>query len=217
MANNYLQTFQVIDTLQSTNNNNSSSLERNLKGAFLKGRSIESVVDTSQLSAYKQQLVECIQLATSENQEAERRSAQITDSDSASNSETDSSETERDCDGDHHDKFVNACHPLMASSKAVSTIQSAEIAAAGGSDMPPSSVTPFLHAAENGQLGACAELAKKSGFNVNAVGQDHNTALHMACKNNHAEVVRLLLDLGADPCIRNMQSSDPLMVRCALQ
>jgi hypothetical protein len=106
---------------QIANESAQSSFERSLKGAFIGRQSIESVVEPAQLSAYTQQLVECIQLATVENQEAERRSnqvcmgsigilhaqIQITDSDSASDSDTDTSETDRDCCKDHHDKFVS--------------------------------------------------------------------------------------------------------------
>jgi ankyrin repeat protein len=53
--------------------------------------------------------------------------------------------------------------------------------------------------------GSCPALAE-SGADVNVKNTDrtgYQTPLHLACLFQNAQIVRLLLDAGADPCARN--------------
>ena len=52
----------------------------------------------------------------------------------------------------------------------------------------------------------------KRGVRVNATTHRCETALHVACKKGFAEVVALLLDFGADMCVRNRRGKMPLQL-----
>ena len=49
---------------------------------------------------------------------------------------------------------------------------------------------------------------------LNARDSDSNSPLHSACKNNHANVVRMLIEFGADLSWRNMSNQSPFHVSC---
>lgn len=51
----------------------------------------------------------------------------------------------------------------------------------------------------------------KAGANINAhAGATRSTPLHMAARRGHAEIVRTLLELGADPDLRDAKRATPL-------
>jgi ankyrin repeat protein len=75
----------------------------------------------------------------------------------------------------------------------------------GGSEAEteyPTDIMPLLDAALAGDV-AGVEEALAAGIDVNAL-LDGQTALHMAADEGHAEVVRLLLQRGADPFLRDL-------------
>ena len=69
-------------------------------------------------------------------------------------------------------------------------------------------------AAFNGQLEAMRALMEVPGVDINHQDSKGNTALHAASTFNHAEVVNLLLDAGADPNVKNGQKSVPMYAAC---
>ena len=183
-----------------------------VQGAFVARQSIETAVDGSQLQAYRNQLNDCHRLALEENQVALARATELgsddehdsqesrddSDSSNARNSDSDEHQTreqrqggsgtqEPACCQDHHEQFVQSCHGLTASSKAVSAHQAMD-APAVPVPQAGDKVTPLIRAAQEGRLGACSELAQKPGVDINAAGPEGNTALHFACQHNHSTV-----------------------------
>jgi cytohesin len=72
---------------------------------------------------------------------------------------------------------------------------------------------PLVLAAHYGHLGV-ARLLIERGVNVNATGDNGNTALHDAADQGHAEVVALLLREGAHANSRSDEGVTPLMWAC---
>lgn len=90
------------------------------------------------------------------------------------------------------------------------------IAGVGGADVNSSDA---LHAAaENGRCEVVRFLIGKGGADVNAVGFEYclsnskadeaGSALHFAVDGNHVEVVKILLECGADVAMRDVKGRD---------
>ena len=70
---------------------------------------------------------------------------------------------------------------------------------------------PLLHwAAVKGHLSAGEDLLDE-GVNIHAKDEDGNTALHLACRENHSKFVGLLLMKGADLSVKNNAGHSPFM------
>ena len=68
----------------------------------------------------------------------------------------------------------------------------------------------FLTAAEYGQLGIVETIAQ-SELNINAVRQqDQRSALHLAASNDHIDIVRFLVEHGADCSLVDSEGRTPL-------
>lgn len=77
--------------------------------------------------------------------------------------------------------------------------------------------TPILHACAAGIHGkptraAIAELLLRAKADVNATGQSHDTALHLACSQRRAPLARVLLQQKADPRVHGQRGFTPLQV-----
>ncbi|XP_066213369.1 ankyrin repeat and SOCS box protein 9 isoform X1 [Saccopteryx leptura] len=68
--------------------------------------------------------------------------------------------------------------------------------------------TPLYLACENQQI-ACAKKLLESGANVNR-GRDLDSPLHAVARVSNGELVRLLIDFGADTQARNAEGKRPL-------
>ena len=72
-------------------------------------------------------------------------------------------------------------------------------------------LSPFLTAAEYGQLSILQQLFHDHNISVNATGrQDQRSALHLAASNDHIEIVRYLQEYGADCTLPDSQGRTPL-------
>jgi ankyrin repeat protein len=56
----------------------------------------------------------------------------------------------------------------------------------------------FLEAVEEGDLDKIKKIFNKPGFNVNVKDKDGNTPLIIASREGHTDIVKVLLDKGAD-------------------
>lgn len=56
----------------------------------------------------------------------------------------------------------------------------------------------------------CVRLLLSAGANREDVDSSGNTALHFAAKRGSAELIKVLLKLGFDPCLRNTAGASPL-------
>lgn len=63
-------------------------------------------------------------------------------------------------------------------------------------------------AAEGGSYDLCLGLARL-GINPNVLNKENDTALHIAARAGHMEVLRALVDAGADPLRRNGKNRLP--------
>lgn len=61
----------------------------------------------------------------------------------------------------------------------------------------------FIYAARDGDFEFVKECVENKKVDINAVNDNGNTALHMAAFNNRPEMVKYLLEHGADPSLRN--------------
>ena len=64
--------------------------------------------------------------------------------------------------------------------------------------------TPIFHTVWNGYYDAL-EVLLVNGANPNVQNNKANTALHLACEQNHIDVIQLLLSYGANPQLLNYQ------------
>lgn len=63
-----------------------------------------------------------------------------------------------------------------------------------------------LHAiAANGMVDLLTEVIKKPGLNLNVKTLSDNTPLHFAAINGNNKIIKILLEAGADPKIKNKQ------------
>jgi uncharacterized protein len=69
-----------------------------------------------------------------------------------------------------------------------------------------------LHVAAATRALADIDVLVSSGAEVNAIGDLGYTPLHQAAMRGHADTVKRLLDLGADPTIRNEFGEDAIQV-----
>ena len=72
--------------------------------------------------------------------------------------------------------------------------------------------TPLTTAARYGDCEAIKFLVTELGANVHASCDcpHHKTALHYAAEFNHRDAVKLLLNLGADPRVKDSRNYEPL-------
>ena len=82
-----------------------------------------------------------------------------------------------------------------------------------GADSMPVHVAPeirgLLEAAENGNTSAVV-AALDAGVDINATGEDGDTALHLASLHGKVDVAKELLGRGANPNVRDGDDSTPL-------
>jgi|688.fasta_scaffold349658_2 ankyrin repeat protein len=67
-------------------------------------------------------------------------------------------------------------------------------------------VTPLILASQQGKLDVVEDLLDR-GAGVNDVMTDGKTALLMACKNGHTEIVKILMAKGADQSLKSTGKS----------
>ena len=63
--------------------------------------------------------------------------------------------------------------------------------------------TPLHACSANGLCQILAEIVKKPGVNLNVKTSGGNTPLHFAAINGNNKIIKILLDAGADPKIKN--------------
>lgn len=68
----------------------------------------------------------------------------------------------------------------------------------------------FMNACRNGQKGVVQALVKKGGLDFDKRDAAGNTSLFYACTKGVRDIVQILLDGGADPCLANNASMVPL-------
>jgi FOG: Ankyrin repeat len=68
----------------------------------------------------------------------------------------------------------------------------------------------FLNACKNGQKGVVETFVKKGGINYNKRDENGNTPLYYAAQKGARDIVKLLIENGADATIANNQSITPL-------
>ncbi len=72
-------------------------------------------------------------------------------------------------------------------------------------------LTPFLTAAEYGQLGVVEHIAQNPRFDINAARPEtQRSALHLASSNDHIDIVKFLLEHGANCNLCDSQGRTPL-------
>jgi len=76
--------------------------------------------------------------------------------------------------------------------------------------------SPLHQAAADGRKEAVKSLLKK-GANVDALDANGHTPLKLALQNNHWDVVRVLLNQGADPALAASLSLFPCRVTCSMK
>ncbi len=72
--------------------------------------------------------------------------------------------------------------------------------------------TPLINLVSINQLEEVRELLAGKDCNINEVDDTRTSALHMAASNNNTEMVKLLLESGADPCVFNDLGQTPLSI-----
>ena len=65
------------------------------------------------------------------------------------------------------------------------------------------STTPLHACAANGLCNVLVEMLKKPGVNLNIQTDGGNTPLHFAAINGNDKIIKILIDAGADPKIKN--------------
>jgi len=95
------------------------------------------------------------------------------------------------------------------------------VPAKGGLEERPSGASPEANdhglaaAAAAGRIDDCSRILACSGSGPNVWGSDGTSPLSAASLWNHAEIVQLLLDAGADPRQPNRSGSHPTALHCA--
>lgn len=79
-----------------------------------------------------------------------------------------------------------------------------------GDDITPESNNRVLSAAESGNLDILKRLISADSHLVNCRDADNYTPLHRACYNNHTEVIKYLLENGADISAKSREGWEPL-------
>lgn len=78
-------------------------------------------------------------------------------------------------------------------------------------DVAATHLNPFLTAAEYGQLDVIERIAQDHRFDINATRhQDQRSALHLAASNDHIDIVKFLLEHGAECTLGDSQGRTPL-------
>lgn len=73
----------------------------------------------------------------------------------------------------------------------------------------------LLSASKNGDYERVEYLLKKKKIDVNVSNSDYETPLHLACQNNHFEIVKLLIDHGANlEACRDFSDHTPFHYAC---
>lgn len=78
-------------------------------------------------------------------------------------------------------------------------------------DQQESLSVQLLKAVNRGDAGAIRELMRK-GADIDGKGMKGLTPLHIACKNNNAEIVDLIFKFGAEPNIKDADGNTPLFI-----
>lgn len=69
----------------------------------------------------------------------------------------------------------------------------------------------FLSAAEYGQLGVVEQILQDHTFNINVMGcEKRSSALHLAGSNDHVDIIRFLIERGADCTLIDSLGRTPL-------
>ena len=68
----------------------------------------------------------------------------------------------------------------------------------------------FLSAAKYGQLGVVEQILQDHAFNINVVDGAQNSALHLAAFNDHVDIVKILLEHGANCTLIDHLGRTPL-------
>ena len=72
----------------------------------------------------------------------------------------------------------------------------------------------LLKACQNGQKGVVLAFLKKDGLNVNAVDKEGYSSLHYACLKGYKDIVKLLLEKGADVGVISNRNVTPFQLAC---
>ncbi|KAL3317691.1 Ankyrin-3 [Cichlidogyrus casuarinus] len=112
----------------------------------------------------------------------------------------------------HHAQ--NGLVPLHLAAEADKVVI-AQMLIMAGSEISPrtkAGYTPLHTAAHLGHLAMCRFLLQQPGLDVNEPNHNNCTALHLATKQGHSEVVQLLLDSGANPNLTNSFNLLPVQI-----
>ncbi len=72
--------------------------------------------------------------------------------------------------------------------------------------------TPLIVGARHGQAGIVKLLIGKKGVDFDATNHSRGTALLSACERGHPEIVKLLLEVGANPNFKSLEGLTPLAI-----
>ena len=75
--------------------------------------------------------------------------------------------------------------------------------------------TPIHAAAANGLYNLLIEILKKPQININIQNEFGNTPLHYAALNKNNKIIKLLVENGANPKIKNLNGQTPLYDVCS--
>uniref|UniRef100_A0A914QPT2 ANK_REP_REGION domain-containing protein n=1 Tax=Panagrolaimus davidi TaxID=227884 RepID=A0A914QPT2_9BILA len=75
--------------------------------------------------------------------------------------------------------------------------------------------TPLHYAAYSGIAACLRVLLQRPECNVNAIDENGKTALHIACQRGKIDIIKLLVEAGADPNLSSMKSETPFALAMA--